>query len=377
MTPLEAMSAGVPAVVLDTPVAREVYGDAAIFVARRRHRRHGRGDSPAPDRAVERGADPRSRRRRFWRAIPGTPRPTGRSSTSRGSRGAMTRSRSSSSASTRATDLERCLESLHAAPPAIAHDITVVDNASTDGGLDASRARWPDTRSSRSTRIAASRPATTPASARRRASCCCCSTATPSCRPARSTRSSRGCARIPAAAVAGPRLVDADGRAELSFGPMISPLGELRQKARRSALRRRDRRRSRRGSSASTRREQDVDWVSGACLLVRRADAEAVGPARRALLPLHRGRRLLRRPPRAWPPDPVRAGRGSHAPARPLARQRAGGDERRLPPQPLAFYEKHHPGWARCCAPICASKAPAARLSRLCLRTDKICPPCA
>ena len=32
LTPLEAMSAGLPAVVLDTPVAREVYGDAAIFV---------------------------------------------------------------------------------------------------------------------------------------------------------------------------------------------------------------------------------------------------------------------------------------------------------------------------------------------------------
>jgi glycosyltransferase involved in cell wall biosynthesis len=31
MTPLEAMSAGVPAVVLDTPVAREVYGDAAFY----------------------------------------------------------------------------------------------------------------------------------------------------------------------------------------------------------------------------------------------------------------------------------------------------------------------------------------------------------
>ena len=34
----------------------------------------------------------------------------------------------------------------------------------------------------------------------------------------------------PAAAVAGPRLVDARGEPELSFGPMISPLGELRQK---------------------------------------------------------------------------------------------------------------------------------------------------
>ena len=34
MTPLEALSAGVPPLVLDTAVAREVYGDAAVFVAR-------------------------------------------------------------------------------------------------------------------------------------------------------------------------------------------------------------------------------------------------------------------------------------------------------------------------------------------------------
>lgn len=34
LTPLEALSAGVPPLVLDTPVAREVYGDAAIFVQR-------------------------------------------------------------------------------------------------------------------------------------------------------------------------------------------------------------------------------------------------------------------------------------------------------------------------------------------------------
>ena len=34
MTPLEALSAGVPPVVLDTAVAREVYGDAALYVPR-------------------------------------------------------------------------------------------------------------------------------------------------------------------------------------------------------------------------------------------------------------------------------------------------------------------------------------------------------
>jgi glycosyltransferase involved in cell wall biosynthesis len=34
LTPLEAMAAGIPPVVLDTPVAREVYSDAAFFVER-------------------------------------------------------------------------------------------------------------------------------------------------------------------------------------------------------------------------------------------------------------------------------------------------------------------------------------------------------
>jgi glycosyltransferase involved in cell wall biosynthesis len=34
LTPLEALAAGVPSVVLDTPVAREVLGDAAVFVDR-------------------------------------------------------------------------------------------------------------------------------------------------------------------------------------------------------------------------------------------------------------------------------------------------------------------------------------------------------
>jgi len=33
LTPLEALAAGVPIVVLDTPVAREVYGDAAVYVS--------------------------------------------------------------------------------------------------------------------------------------------------------------------------------------------------------------------------------------------------------------------------------------------------------------------------------------------------------
>lgn len=77
------------------------------------------------------------------------------------------------------------------------------------------------------------------------------------------------------AAIAGPRLVDAEGRAERSHGPMIGPLAELRQKALVKGHARHlpvisgyvERR---------ARRTGEVDWVSGACLLVRRVDAEAV-----------------------------------------------------------------------------------------------------
>src|SRR5919112_5636011 len=39
--------------------------------------------------------------------------------------------------------LENCLQSLQSAPPAIAHDVVVVDNGSTDGSAAAVRLRWP------------------------------------------------------------------------------------------------------------------------------------------------------------------------------------------------------------------------------------------
>ena len=137
----------------------------------------------------------------------------------------------------------------------------------------------------------------------------------------------------PSAAAAGPRLIDRSGRAELSFGPAISPLGELRQKAI-GALYDRAIAPIAGWVERQTRREQYVDWVSGACLLVSRRDAESVGllderfflytedvdfcAALRA-----RGRRILFAP-----------AVGSHAPARALEGQRPGWRERGLPSQP-------------------------------------------
>jgi GT2 family glycosyltransferase len=140
----------------------------------------------------------------------------------------------------------------------------------------------------------------------------------------------------PDVAVIGPRLVDGSGRAELSFGRMIGPFNELRQK-----------RRARSGAVEElTRRRGYPDWVSGACLLVRRADAEAVGglderyfmyaedvdfcAAIRA-----RGRRVL------FAPDvEVVHLRGRSAASAPAATHAAYRRSQ------IAFYEKHHPRWA-------------------------------
>ena len=80
----------------------------------------------------------------------------------------------------------------------------------------------------------------------------------------------------PEATVIGPRLVDADRRPELSFGSMISPLVEWRQGRLVRALAAGDPAVSQR-VGALVRRAHWPDWVSGACLLVRREAAEAVG----------------------------------------------------------------------------------------------------
>jgi GT2 family glycosyltransferase len=233
------------------------------------------------------------------------------------------------------TDLERCLASLRDAPPVATHEIIVVDNASTDGSVDAAR-RWPDIqvvesggnlgfarannfgirRSQGSTLLLLNSDTVVPAGA--------------------VDRLLAELDREPDVAVVGPRLVDAGGHAELSFGRMIGPWNELRQK-----------RLMRSGAVETlTRQRQHPDWVSGACLMVRRADAEAVGglderffmytedvdfcAAIRA-----RGRRIL------FAPDvEVVHLRGRSAASAPAATQ----DHYRR--SQLAFYEKHHPRWA-------------------------------
>ena len=170
--------------------------------------------------------------------------------------------------------LEGCLGSLTAHPPDTPAEIVVVDNASTDASADAVSA-FPSVRLVRL-------PANVGFSAGNNVGI-------------RATRGAlvlllnndtivpagaldRLVGRLeadPSAAVAGPRLIDGRGEPELSFGSMISPLGELRQKIV-TALYARDVGIVTSWVRRATRREQYVDWVSGACLLVRREVAEQV-----------------------------------------------------------------------------------------------------
>ena len=172
-------------------------------------------------------------------------------------------------------DLEHCLASLAAHSVRTPHDVVVVDNASTDGSADAAE-RVPGVqviRCAANAGFAAANNIGIRATAGDLILLLNSDTLVPD------GALDRLVARLqnaPDVAAVGPRLVDGQGRAELSFGRMISPLNEWRQQRLMRALARGD------AETVGlvdtlTRQEQRPDWVSGACLLVRRADAEAVG----------------------------------------------------------------------------------------------------
>lgn len=241
-------------------------------------------------------------------------------------------------------DALACLASVHAHPPARPWDLVVVDNASSDGTPDAIAGAWPGIlliRLPRNIGFAAANNVGFRASA---AALVLLLNSDTVVGPGQIEALCAALEREPSAAAAGPRLVDADGRTEISFGPMISPIGEARQKLRGwlwtagPAV-------VRRAIERGLRRERYVDWVSGACLLVHREPAEQAGllderyfmycedvdfcAALRRL-----GHRIL------YAPGSVITHR--------RGRSRASAPEatvRRYRESHLAFYAKHHPRW--------------------------------
>ena len=243
-------------------------------------------------------------------------------------------------------DIDRCVGPLTAEGALqVDHDIVIVDNASTDGTPAHVREHWPGVRvidAGRNLGFAAANNVGIRETSGAFVLLLNPDTIVPRGAIDRlvATLESRS-----EAAVTGPRITDAQGHVELSFGPMISPLAELRQKIlvvgndrgwpiiARLVERR-------------TRESREVDWVSGACLLIRRSDLEAAGLLDEQFFMYTedvdlcasvraRGRTVLFEP----------AAQIVHLRGRSAASDR-GATHAAYRRSQIAFYEKHHPRWA-------------------------------
>ena len=242
-------------------------------------------------------------------------------------------------------EIDGCLRSLtegiEPSTPLGRRDIVVVDNASTDGTATHIRERWPGIQLIEVGSNIGFARATNVGIRQTSGELVLLLNPDTSVPPGAIDGLVSALERDPHAAAAGPRIVDARGRSELSFGRMISPLAELCQKVLvkggegvlRPVIER------------MTRRSGPVDWVSGACLLAWRADLEAVGMLdERFFLYTEdvdlcaslraRGRRVL-----FVSEVEIVHQRGRSSAADPAARHAAYHQSR------LAFYQKHHPAW--------------------------------
>jgi GT2 family glycosyltransferase len=244
-----------------------------------------------------------------------------------------------------AATLPACLRALRDSAPAAGQEIVVVDNASEDGTADLVARDWPQVRLLRLARnlgFAAGNNAGIRATAGDRLLL-----VNPDAvlTPGALDTLMAALDRDPSVAIAGPRIVDAGGRTELSFGPMISPFAEAWQKLRVRGL---ERAWPLIGAAVErqTQRPGYPAWVSGACWLARRAPLEAAGLFDERFFLYTEDVDLCARVRSAghrvaFVPDAVvRHTRGA---SRATVRDAADMHYRR---SQVAFYEKHHPRWA-------------------------------
>jgi GT2 family glycosyltransferase len=243
-------------------------------------------------------------------------------------------------------DVLRCVASIDAARADGIGQIVLVDNASSDGTVDAVRRTHPGVRVLALDRNAGFAAANNAAIRIATAPLVLLLNPDTVVSPGSLATLAARLASTQAVA-AGPRLVDGDGRPEVSWGRMLSPLAELGQ-AIRVRVSRSENPLARRVIERRLARERVVDWVSGACLLVRRQAALDAGllderyflyeedvdfcAALRA-----RGGRVLFTP----------AATVTHLRGRAMRATGAGVARAHYDRSHLAFYEKHRPGWAR------------------------------
>ena len=243
-----------------------------------------------------------------------------------------------------ATEIGPCLDSLvgHTGPFPTA--VTVVDNASSDGTASIVRKRWPSVQVIESpTNVGFSRANNIGIRATRGDYVLLLNpdTVAP---PAAIPTLVRGLAAHPDAAIAGARLLSERGFPELSWGDPIGPWNEFKRKIF-SALYYRKVRRIVRRVDKMSRQAREVSWVSGACMVIRRSDLEAVGllderffmyteDVDLCLAMTKRGRAVLY----------VAGAEVLHYRGRSATRNPAS--DRMYRKSQVAYYEKHLPRWA-------------------------------
>jgi hypothetical protein len=221
----------------------------------------------------------------------------------------------------------------------VSHEIVVVDNASVDGSVEAVRSRWAAVRVMALNSNVGFASANNAAIRRTESELILLLNSDTIVTEGALDALLAAMRDLPAASVVGPKIVDANGQPELSYGRMMTPLSEFRQK-------RLVWRASPQTLARLTSATRQVDWVTAACMLVRRRDAEAAGLFDEryfmycedvdfcAAVRANGGRiyftpqaRILHLRGRSWRTNPA-------ATAQHYRRSQ------------LAFYRKHHPLWA-------------------------------
>ncbi|HVQ41680.1 MAG TPA: glycosyltransferase family 2 protein [Vicinamibacterales bacterium] len=242
-------------------------------------------------------------------------------------------------------DLAACLASLTDAWPACAAQVIVVDNASTDGSVAMVNGRWPAVRTIALPQNVGFGAANNVAMRQSQAPFVLLLNSD-TIVPAGAIDTLLARLEATRAAAAGPRLADGAGRPEVSFGSMLTPWTEIVQR-RRVRLAAHGSAQAMQQTERLLAQEQFVDWVSGACLLLRRADAEAAGffderyfmyeeDVDLCAAIRQRGGTVLFTP----------AAQITHLRGRSVAQMMGPAGPTHYDRSHVAFYEKHAPGWA-------------------------------
>ncbi len=172
-------------------------------------------------------------------------------------------------------DLLRCLASLRA-HVTLHCEVVVVDNASADGSADAVREHYPWVRLVENAENLGFGTANNRGFLETRGPYVLVLNSDAEVKPGTVEGLMGVLEHRPEVGLVGPRTLNVDGTVQVSFGPMLTPVREWRQRRLVKGVRARTRRQVDR-AEAMSRVEHEPVWVSGSCFLARREALEAVG----------------------------------------------------------------------------------------------------